>query len=118
MPSTSPVILSRVKRSIPSSTESASTSSGTMVSMIEPSIGEVIDKPYMMKTLRNTPISSAASTARYSASLPDETGILRTKSPSVPKTVIDIMSMRRGSAFFIKIPRDLTEHANGSCRLS
>ena len=60
MPSTSPVILSRVKRSIPSSTESASTSSGTMVSMIEPSIGEVIDKPYMMKTLRNTPISSAA----------------------------------------------------------
>ena len=42
------------ERSIPSSTESASTSSGTMVSMIEPSIGEVIDKPYMMKTLRNT----------------------------------------------------------------
>jgi len=31
-----------------------------MVSMIEPSIGEVIDSPYMMKTLRNTPISSPA----------------------------------------------------------
>lgn len=31
-----------------------------MVSMIEPSIGEVIDRPYMMKTLRSTPISSPA----------------------------------------------------------
>ena len=73
---------------------------------------------FCLLTSKYTPISSAASTARYSASSPDETGILRTKSPSVPKTVIDIMSMRRGSAFFIKIPRDLTEHANGSCRLS
>ena len=60
MPSTRPVILSFVNRSIPSSTESTSTSSGTMVSMIEPSIGEVIDNPNMMKTLRSTPISNAA----------------------------------------------------------
>ena len=60
MPSTSPAIFNFVKRSIPSSTESSSTSSGTMVSMIEPSMGEVIERPYMMNTLRRTPISSAA----------------------------------------------------------
>ena len=60
MPSSSPATLSSVKRSMPSNTESSSTSSGTMVSMIDPSMGEVIESPYMMNTLRSTPISSAA----------------------------------------------------------
>ena len=60
MPSTSPETLSFVKRSMPSNTESSSTSSGTMVSMIDPSMGEVIESPYIMNTLRSTPISSAA----------------------------------------------------------
>ena len=41
MPSTRPATFGRVNRSIPNATESSSTSSGTTVSMIEPSIGEV-----------------------------------------------------------------------------
>lgn len=60
MPSTRPATFGRVNRSIPNATESNSTSSGTTVSMIEPSIGEVFDSPYMRNTLRSTPISSAA----------------------------------------------------------
>ena len=31
-----------------------------MVSMIDPSMGDVIESPYMMKTLRSTPMSRAA----------------------------------------------------------
>ena len=50
MPSARPATLSFVKRSIPNNTETTSTSSGTIVSMIDPSMGDVIESPYMMKT--------------------------------------------------------------------
>ena len=60
MPSARPATLSFVKRSIPNNTETISTSSGTIVSMIDPSMGDVIESPYMMKALRSTPMSSAA----------------------------------------------------------
>ena len=60
MPSARPATLSFVKRSIPNNTETTSTSSGTIVSMIDPSMGDVIESPYMMKALRSTPMSSAA----------------------------------------------------------
>ncbi len=60
IPNIRPMILSLVNRSIPNATERINTNNGTMVSMIDPSIGEVFDKPYMMNTLRNTPINKAA----------------------------------------------------------
>ena len=60
MPNTRPAILRRVNLSIPSTTEISSTSSGVIVSMIDPSMGDVRDKPYMSSTLRITPISRAA----------------------------------------------------------
>ena len=45
---------------MPSRTERSSTSSGTIVSIIDPSMGDVFERPYMRKSLRSTPISSAA----------------------------------------------------------
>ena len=48
---------------MPSRTERSSTSSGTIVSMIDPSMGDVFERPYMRKSLRSTPISSAAPTS-------------------------------------------------------
>ena len=45
---------------------------------------------------KNTAIKSAAKTARYKASSPEETGMFRTKSPNVPKIVIDAISIKRG----------------------
>ena len=60
MPRISPAIFSRVNRSMPSATESTRTSSGTTVSMIEPSIGEVCARPNMRNDLRMTPMSRAA----------------------------------------------------------
>ncbi|GFI54699.1 hypothetical protein IMSAGC022_01321 [Alistipes sp.] len=41
-------------------TDIASTSSGTTVSMIEPSIGDVRDRPYISSSLRAMPMTSAA----------------------------------------------------------
>ena len=56
-------------------------------------------------TIRNTAIKSAANTARYNASSPEETGMFRTKRPNVPNIVMDTTSIKRGFiTFFIHVP--------------
>ena len=56
---------------------------------------------------RNRPISTAAITARYSASSPEDTPMARTKGPIVPKITIDRIKPTLGSCFLFIVGRGI-----------
>ena len=60
IPSSSPNSFIFVKRSNPTNTDNKRTMRGVVVLIIEPSMGEVCDRPNIIQSLRDMPIRSAA----------------------------------------------------------
>lgn len=63
-PSRTPAMRWRESCSAPTTAERISTRSGVVVLIIEPSIGEVLTRPNIIHSFRDTPIKSAATNTR------------------------------------------------------